>query len=441
MKLRSLFVALFFAFVLFGLYFSMKLLYRHDSLNLLEYVPDDAQSVIEINSRSIIEESLISVLIASKDAETIEKIGELIKKEVYKKAGKGKGISINPMAECVFFTVTRSGIVYNGVVYEINNIRSFDRQIKKLNPKKKYAWRNDKVGVIISSSNKNINIENTAKSLISEVKKHNSTTSFTNDGLIKFKFKNQKLINDKLYDELKMELNAEDNTLDLKGEIVGLEIEKKELTKKIKPKNLHFSFAQVPKDLNDTIIGLVKSIGLNIPKISSFSMNFNGSKLFLMNSSFLFYPETEILLNFEENFSIDSLKNNDQFLQNVGITFNGQYFIIESEKLYLKQISENSIYLGSNPHPEFISSNNNIVEISGDLTRLTNLEASFLIGAAIQSRPEFQALKSFAESSKHVQIYITPSQNNKAILKGEILFNEGKSSLNELIKLILKSGI
>ena len=80
---------------------------------------------------------------------------------------------------------------------------------------------------------------------------------------------------------------------------------------------------------------------------------------------------------------------------------------IQDEKLYYKQISPTSFYLGVSENPVFTSvPKNNYLIISGNLAPLTAIKCGGLMSTILEMIPEYRAGKTFANRAEKIDFSI-----------------------------------
>ena len=447
MRIRSVFFS--FGLILFCwvFFFLFRLSYEVQTPKNWSYLPENVNLAVAIDGRGFLKGALTSVLVEAKDENVVSGLRKFITREPKDGKGKSRNYGINFVSDALYFRSTDNGKKYSGLLVNLKNTENFDRNLADVNSNKNmFVRRHEQTGIILLSNElSRAELKGVSTKLIagSAGKKAKSFTAESLDKQLIHLYADKKALRFMdVYHSAELNFETEENYLHFTGSLKLNDAEKFiKGSKRLKPKDFHVFTAHIPKIVRDSIRSYAHQAEIELPPLKSFSLNYGGLKLFLNKSSLIFLPKMELLLEFEDSLNASKIVDNSRFLEKFGIVKeNGRYRIGE-ETCYVFQAANNLVYLGTNPNPEFIASDETQLIIEGDLTRLTDIDADWLISAAIQANSSYQALNGFFQASDHISLRVQKKRGNTADLKGEIVFKDGHFALNEIINLLLTSQI
>jgi hypothetical protein len=148
-----------------------------------------------------------------------------------------------------------------------------------------------------------------------------------------------------------------------------------------------------------------------------------------------FVPLINAVFQVNSNFKLETLKNTIMKLPNtkwVDHSENKYHFQFQGQSFSLLKIAQNEWFLGIDSTK--ITQNNNpaILQIQGDLSALTSVQSSFLVGAGLNLIPAYTQTKALLNKVEKTNIQLAP-QGNKYELKGSVEFKTNQNAVLELL--------
>src|SRR5574343_620049 len=312
--------------------FSKCILETNDNKNV-NYVPSDALFAMRIDGRELAEKTLFSIFLESKDEEILSMIQES-------------------------FAESKS---------------------------KDKKWIKDGVGIIIPliSSFKTSELQALANKIVSSPQKGEFSTSIHHPQTGRFI---EAIIHSKTKDKSTFSFELAHNSLLMNGEMeFGTSKKILPIHKKLQPKGLHVSTSMIPTELSDTLNTLLRQFGVQVPAFKELSMNYMSTTVINHSSGFFIVPQMELYVECVAPFAIKSLTESDSIASYLDCKMNEGWIEIQDEKLYYKQISPTSFYLGVSENPVFTSvPKNNYLIISGNLAPLTAIKCGGLMSKKLK---------------------------------------------------------
>ncbi len=407
-------------------------------------MPNNASFAIRIDGRELVEKTIFSIFLESKDEVVISLLQELISKKSTNK-GQFKNYGIDYLSDIVIFEIPYKRNSIQGILVNINNEHLFSKNLK--NSKNVYACSKD-VGVIFNylSFKNQISISELKKIANNIVKTStdNSIKHFiTNHSSGKFieTFSQKSNFDQSAYFEKSNILfELHENSLMLSGKLSANSSSSKikPLNKIVKPKGFHFSSTIIPTILVDSLNGWLNQFSIKTPLISSISFNLIETKIINHSSGFFVIPQIELFLEFEENFSIQEFLSSSELMAYLDYSLQDASISFQDEKLYFKQLTSNSIYIGINENPIFKAVDaNETVKIQGDLKALTSIKGGGMMTAFLEMIPIYGASKNLAKHTESLDLILVKTDAITIDLKGELKFKKDHYPMNELIKFLL----
>lgn len=410
----------------------------------LHHVPEEASFAMRLDGREIAEKTLFSVFLESKDGDVLELIQEALRKDL-KSDSRFKNYGVDYLSDIIFFQIPVEGTNVEGLLVNVSNERLFSKNLKD---SENIFAVNDKVGVILTlPSNSKIDkeeLQQIAERIVDTEHDHKMAKFFANHDSGKFietYNKGSFFGKTSLFGQTNVLFELQDNDLLLGGNLDFKEGQGKkagELKKILQPKGLHFSSSIVPTALSDTLNGWLKQFGIAMPELTSISMNYHGANIVNHSSGYFVVPQMELLVECKDGIAIEDILKNEEFRNYFDYTHTAGEISIQNEKLYFKQISPTSFYIGIEPKPVFVNGKKKeIMLLSGEIAPIMNIHGGGMMMSFLTIVPEFRAAKLLADHTEQISVRLVKINDRKAYLKGELTFKEGYYPMNELMKIVL----
>lgn len=413
--------------------------------NNLNYVPDNANFALRLDGREIAENTLFSIFLESKDEELLTLMQESFTKS-FKTEGRFKNYGIDYLSDIILFEVEYKSQKIQGILVNISNARFFIKNLKELNVGSAVK---DDVGVILSSLDPESKVSKSelnklAANIVSTKNKNRMNKFIANRDHGKFietYNKGSVFGASSYFGKSNILFELKDRKLILNGnmDLNQAGIKKVNTLKKIiQPKGLHFSSTLIPQDLSDTLNNWLKQFSAQMPAIEAISINFSGTKVINHSSGFFVVPRMELLVNCKSSVDIQKLLSNPEMTTYFDYTMDHESISFQKEKLYFRQVSPNSFYIGNNKSPVFKDyTGSNVVSIDGSLKPLTHIEGGGMMTAFLEMMPIYRASNTLASHTEKINLQLSKSSSKKVELKGDLEFSKGFYPMNELMKFLL----
>lgn len=408
--------------------------------NNLECIPNNANTVIIFDGKKFVSQSL-SHIIFSEDHELIQ----LIEGQELKLDDRSRGINYN--SNIVLFEEPISNTHIFGVLFNLSNKKQFVDYYSNVKDRKIGIATTDNIGLVITEVNaspkfslSSIELEILAQNKLLNKEQSGTFNHYNEHGqgnLLKVWMSSDE-VGLNLVNYSHMHFDVENDRLIMNGEVNLSDTKTQSLTQSLQPSGLHISSKVMSKELNDSLNSISTRYNLKIPEIACFDVSYRGASV-SNDANLSVNADFDLLLGFSKDYNKSELLNslNNAFK----VTINEKGFVQGDRQYYVSQISAKEILISSEAKVEMLKEvDNRKFVIEGDLTALTNVEASGMTKLVIEMIPAFAASKLLFANVSDVQIELI-NKNDNHEFKGEIEFKDEKIAINELIKFLLRSGL
>lgn len=397
------------------------------------YIPDNALIVARLDGKMIIENTLFSVLMESKDKEISNLLGEFLNtRRTDNRKVKDPGIHL------------RSDLYYIQIPIEdekvsciLVNISSKDKFLDQ--PKgdsKTVRVANDEIGLIIMRSEQS---KLDRKKLIAAGKKiinSKSTESFRSnkDDFAQISWRESSSL-----PYSNFVIGALDNELIFSG---SFQFDQKASgafpNQVLKPQGFHICSNLMDNSISDTLTYMLTEIGVELPQFESFSLNYYGAKVINHSTGYFVVPQMDLIMKFKENVSIKELFEDEALRTMLDYKQDKGSIWFQKEQLYFKQLTPTTIYLGINENPQLVAPEpDELIRIYGELEPFMNVEGGGLMTAFLDMIPAFKAGKRLSVNSKEIHIRLTRISKGEGSIEGNLKFEKGCYPMSEAMRFVL----
>lgn len=416
------------------LLFSQGILETNENKNVA-FVPSNALFAVRVDGRELADKTLFSVFLESKDEEILTMLQEAFSE---KKSSDKKWIKdgVDYLSDIVFFQLAHDSNPLNCILLNVSNEQLFKKQHTS---ELEICAVNDGVGIIIllNSSAKTNELQALATKIVSSPQNGELSSSIDHPQAGRFI---EAVIHSKTNDKSIFSFELAHNSLLMKGEM-GIDPSKnvQPIHKKLEPKGLHISTSLIPSELNDSLNAWLNQFGVKVPPFKELSLNYMGSTI-LNHSGFIVIPQIELYVECVTPFNIKSLTESDSIASYFDCKQQDGWIEIEQEKLYYRQLSPSTFYIGITKNPVFSNpQKNSYLVVSGKLSSLTNVKSEGWATTILEMIPEYRAGKTFANRAEKIDFTIIKLDAKKAKISGDIHFKTGFFPMNEVMKLVMSS--
>ena len=405
--------------VLIGIIFITDMLLLTTKQNQLNYIPADAELVVRINSRSILNQSIQSVLIDSEDAKLVNTLYRKLKQQ--KKNGKKiTPNGIDYLSDVVLFKMPFKTSYVIGVLVKLDDEDAFEETIGSTVSAHRVAITHNEVGLILSYRGKEnnhasaIDLEQLADNILSNSTKKQKAP-IREDKLIS--------IGGKLG---RFDLEITENDIVFSGNFSPNSYIKPALRAQLKEKGFHVSASNL------------KELPLEDFPITSFCFNFLGFDE--ANANGIPKLKVELLLDFKEKTDMIALLK-DKLGDAIAVSDDQQEISVMNQLLYFKKLNDSSIYIGSTQAPGIEMKNSSaLFKVKGQPSSFFRYKADGFALALIEMNPLFHATKLLALTTEFIDIRMVHKNDKRIAFSGKILFKKGSYPINEIIRFLMSAN-
>ncbi len=404
--------------VLFGIVLIANTVLVSPKQSQLDYIPAEAEMVVRINSRALIEQTLQSVFIDSEDEKLINNLFRKIKQRS-KNGKKIENDGIDYLSDIVLFKMPFKTAYVIGVLVKLHDKDAFEESMAiNVSPHRVALTHND-VGLILNYRGKEnnhaaaIDLEQLADNVLSNsIKKQKAPVS--GEALI--------VLSSKLG---RLELKIVENSFVMNG-----------------------SFSK-DQAMNQVVNAHLKENGFFIAgyNLSEISSDFTENAVEYINFNFLgFGPaksdgipsvKLELLLGFKTKTDFISLVK-EKIGTSVLVNEDKRLITAMNQPYHYKILNDSTFYIGSIQNPEFKTSKpSSLFKINGDPATFFNYKAKGVAMTFIEMLPLFHATKQMALMTESIDIKMTHKKEKQLILEGKIKFKKGAYPLHEIVRFLV----
>ncbi len=407
--------------VLFGIIFITDTLLLTSKQNQLNYIPAEAELVVRIHSRAIIEQTLQSVLIDSEDTKLVNTLYRKLKQQTK----KGKRITndgIDYLSDIVLFQLPFKTSYVLGILVKLNDEDAFEETIGSTVSAQRVAVTHNEVGLILTYKGKendhasSIDLEQLADNILSNSTQKQKAPQ-SNKSLVS--------VGGKLG---RFELHLAKNTLEFSGTFSPNTSINRPAGNRLQAKGFHlsashlsdlpFAMDDVPlENISFNFLGIGAPNDYGIPKI-----NF------------------ELLVGFHQKIDVATLLK-DKIGDALVFSDDKQEISVMNHSYYFKKLNDSSFYMGSTKAPVLERTNSsNLFQVSGNPSSFFAYKSNSIALTVIEMNPLFHATKQLAQATQSMNIQLVKKDEKRLDFTGQICFKKGKSPINEMIRFLMSAN-
>ncbi len=429
--------------VWFSVYLCGILLSRAENKNI-DLIPEDATFALRIDGEKISETTLFTVLLEAKDEEIIRLLTTTIKKRTSGEVDF-KNPGINLLSDIVIFEAPFKGKQIRGVIFNLFNEQAFLNNFNKNLSSQQFCYAQGNIGVLLSvpqkSTHKKDELEIYAKHLFTQ---KTPSHQFNSKQIEKIHFAELHLHkalknNNREHHEIDLSFDYKGQSFLLEGSMSNLsEFEEHFLSHHLTPKGLHFTSRIFAQEWADSLKRMLSFLPVHLPEITAFSLNYEGANVVNHSSGFFVIPQIELVVQCKDEFSIHDLFAAGSLQSELDYKLLKNELWIQNERLYFKQLTPKSFYIGVHSAPDFANAEKSVIlNIKGELKPLINIKGGGLMTAFLEMLPAFKASRILTESSEGIDLQITKTTKNSCRIQGELSFKDGHYPMAEVLRFFL----
>lgn len=405
--------------ILFYFTHSLLITPKQDQLN---YIPQDAEVVVRINSRSIIDKTFESLLLDNNDKKLINDLYKKLLKT--RKSGKKPlDVGIDFKSDVVVFKMPYKTAYVLGFLLKLSNENAFEKSIGANVTAQQVAIAHNKVGLILTyfgTERKHedaIELQQLADNILSNsIAKQKAPES--PESLISVRGKNTKF-----------DLSIEQNVIVFNGSFLPKSQIKSATQTHLKEKGFHISASSFPE-----LVALLPESQIDFMNFNFLGYGENTEKGFPSIQFELlvgFTSQTDVLNLLKEKFNVEPILNE----RGDEITLMGQTFCF-------KNLDDRTCYIGSTKKPEFIiQPSTKLLQISGVPSTFFAYKTDSFLVTMLEINPKFHASKQLALKTKSVDVSMNVNKNKQVQVSGKITFQDGTYPMNEILRFLMTANL
>jgi hypothetical protein len=403
-------------------------------------IPNDTKWIIRLDAESYIKKEVYSTLFTEKDDAFIQQLKDMYEQNTNVDSKK-KSLQIDFQEDIVVYGLERDNKNLLVIAVQTRNNDAFNEHISEYCKSNQIGKAEGNHAIFISqlrgkkSSKKELEgylteiFQSPVVELIKEAPEKNE--------FITLDFK--KLPAKSGISNLSLSIQHQDEEINLEGELGYAKKLEPGLKFGLKPKGVYIYSRFISERLPDTLLNFLPAGIPHFKDIQAYAIDFTGTYLEDPKDSlpsivgYLPIPVVNLIIQTKNKCNVDDLWSafpKSVRGKNKTLNFGNTIF-------YLKQLSENAYFIGTDPSAIIPYSGNDIFFIKGHLEKSTKIYGGTFVTAFIENMGPVKAFNDFLKSTKSVSIEIKPKKGTHYSLTGKIQFKDKKHPLHEMSKMFL----
>lgn len=410
---------------------------KNSNENINNSIPHNANFVIKLDAKSILNESAIQLLFEAKDQDVLTKMNEKLSEP----REQNLKIGVDFLSEIIAFSINNKKNLVKGICLNINNKKEFSENISSYLKSDQFFYLNNSKGYVFSPSVKMNQQEIDAfisKEILSTSAKK-ITLNKNNANEIQFISNGEVFGENTIFKSSEISINAVKNNIILVGDLIKSKKQTKSLNNidyqiNENKKSFHFSSGVIPNTIQDTLDFFLNKIDLNLPEIKTISFNYSGLEM----GEAMMLPNINLIVQFHDEVSISTFLTNESIVTKLEAQVKENTLKIENKIYYFTQINSNTISIGTDKNITYTKAKETVLNTNGNLASLFEIKNGGMFVSFLEGIPVYKAPKTLFNASEDFNLTIKEMNKNSYKLKGNLTFKEGHYSMNEMIKFMLE---
>jgi hypothetical protein len=417
---------------------STEFLSEKENLNR-KYVPSNTEWCMRINGNQLIRDIVYSIIFESDDSESIREL-QKIWKEQQKLKTKFNDVGIDFNSDIFIFSqrVDKGMMVY--FLFNMDKPHFFNKNIEDELGYFQAIAHNKKVGVIASyiGDADYMNVQEKANNIIqkTDVKPSKKPIQYSKN-ILTLSSKKANLGEYLLYSKKDLIANFNNKEFNCEGTYFFAKQDHiRHASWSLKPSKFYFSNSLFTEKIQDSIASTFQKIGMKTPRINHISLNYEGLSLSESQEGMIFFPDMELLLEFDEDVTLKSLFQDLTLLNELGFHLEGNKLIAGKNSLNIEFLDAKTLYIGKDKNNVTKSENPALFCLQGDLVNLSKINGGGFITAIISMYPPFKASRALSQSIQDTHFELKRTDKTTYTFKGNIEFKEKRQAVLEILKFV-----
>lgn len=403
-------------------------------------LPKTTDWIIRADAVSFVKKELYTVLFESKDDQLLVSLQELFDKTRKIKGNRGP-LYINYNSNIVLYGTHVGDATFSAVLFQLERPSIFQKNISSYLKSNQKADVNGSTALILTQTGGKKIDSKQFKSIVhqyvnSQLTNLNDVKQTENELMTIMINKTSEKIG---VQNLKFGISPSKSSIDFKGSLSYTKAQINEFNYDVKVSGCHIFSKIVPAGLTDTLNKLIPLGDFKFSEIQGIALDYNGISLEETKeglpsfAGYLPVPSINLVVSCKKPVSIEQIWNLcPKSIQEPNFTLN-----FGTIRYVLKQLDAHTIFVGIDPNSVLSKENAALVQMNGNLSKLTLVRGSSFVSAIVQNMGPIKTGNDFFSSSSGIDFKMTQLTDGNFQLKGKIDFKEGKFPLNEVTKLLI----
>nr|WP_294860466.1 hypothetical protein [uncultured Fluviicola sp.] len=404
-------------------------------------IPDDAKWIIRLDAESYIKKEIYNTLFTEKDDAFIQQLKEIYEQNTNVDSKK-KSLQIDIQEDAVIYGWEHDGKKLMVISVQTRNSAAFNEHISEYCKSNQIGKAQGHDAIFISQLSGKKSSKKELEGYLAHifqtpvVELHKAAPEKNEFITIDLK----KLPAKSLFSSVNLSIQHQDEEINLEGVFTYTKKLEPGLKFGLKPKGVYIYSRFISERLPDTLLNFLSASLPHFKDIQAYAIDFSGTSLEDPKDSlpsivgYLPVPVVNLIIRTKNKSNVDDLwKAFPKSVQGKNKTLN-----FGSTVFHLKQLSENTYFIGTDPSAIIPYSGDDVFFIKGHLEKSTKLYGGTFVTAFIENMGPVKAFNDFLKSTESVSIEIKkPKTGINYALTGKIKFKDHKHPLHEITKMIL----
>lgn len=403
-------------------------------------IPNDVKWIIRLDAESYIKKEVYNTLFTEKDDAFIQQLKNIYEQNTNVDSKK-KSLQIDFQEDIVIYGLKRDDKNLLVIAVQTRNSSAFNEHISEYCKSNQIGKAEGHHALFINQLSGKKSSKKELKGYLDQVfqapvvELHKATPE--KNEFITFDLK--KLPPSSGFSNLNLSIQHQDEEINLEGELGYDKKLEPGLKFGLKPKGVYIYSRFISERLPDTLLNFLPAGIPHFKDLQAYAVDFTGTYLEDPKDSlpsiigYLPIPVVNLIIQTKNKCNVDDLwKAFPKSVQGKNKTLN-----FGNTVFHLKQLSENSYFIGVDPSAIIPYSGNDVFFIKGHLEKSTKVYGGTFVTAFIENMGPVKAFNDFLKSTESVLIEIKPKKGTKYSLTGKIQFKDKKHPLHEMSKMVL----
>lgn len=447
MKIFRFLISLFFLLVVWCFFIAGREFLLTKPIENLYHVPTDATFAMRIDGTAVLKATAFSIILEANDPELIDIVNRQINVK-RKRKGPSKNIGIDYLSDLVVYAMPFESGQILGFTYNLNRPDLMRKNASRaLDSNEVYAI-NGNIAVVLSYTGKKHLLPEQKSKMIALAQKiafeptknelADKLSQRESNKIIQLSSKGQLFGETTLFNRSDMDLVLGDHGLKMSGVLYKNRLENRVFNQPkytLAPDGMHFYSTLIPQKIQDTIHKFLLSKELSLPRIQAISVNYRGATINNTDRNLIYSPDLDLLVTFETDFDFKKIFIESSTLGAFKLKKAGDGLSNGVHDYIFEKVDSKTFLISSKKALKPISTPTNcLLCVKGQMNPITNIDGDKMILFFLENLPIFKSSKDFFSKTEGINIKITDTKENKALVKGYFNFKNEYYPLNEFFK-------